>query len=217
MLDTIKLAQVVSKFSPLLGSALAIPSAINLIDLLLTRFRVPIEEPEKLIDEIEKNDHAKDILLDIQNNIYIELQQIAAAHAGNVLLTERVKLQEETKQLEIQRLSIESARALTRISRFPSILSLIILIGFFSMMALVVFIPLESKEQQVLYILVGTLATNFSTVIAFWIGSSQSSKIKDLSIKNITDGKESTIKSQEDKEPILPRPNLKQEEPKHEI
>lgn len=216
MLDPIKLSQVVSRFSPLLGSAIAIPSAFNLIDILLSRFKVPHDQPEKLIDTIDNHEEAEGILLDIQNNLYLELQHIAANHAANVLLTEQVKLQEETKRLDIDRLNVESARELAKISKIPAYLSLVVLVGFFTIMSMVVFIPIEAKDQNVLYILVGTLATNFSTVIAYWIGSSQSSKVKDIEIKSLLEEQGLAMKAM--KGPVDVRGTIKVDEGKnHDI
>lgn len=214
MLDISKLSQVVSKYTPLLGSVLTFPGAVPLIDLILTRFRVSQDDEDQIVEKINENDEAEAILLDIQNNIMVELQQIAAVHAGNVLLTQRVKLQEETKRLEIERLSMDSARELAKISKIPAWLSTVVLVGFFGIMSLVVFVPIKSTDQNVLYILVGTLATNFSTVIAYWIGSSQSSKIKDMSLKTLLDDHDITLKSALPGISGIPKPNNHKEEAK---
>ncbi len=65
------------------------------------------------------------------------------------------------------------------------VVSLIVTVGFFAILALLVFYSrLVSADPsatvtQILNISVGTLATGFATVINFWLGSSQGSRSKD--------------------------------------
>jgi lysozyme family protein len=65
------------------------------------------------------------------------------------------------------------------------VVSLVVTIGFFAILALLVFysraISADSGATvtQILNISVGTLATGFATVINFWLGSSQGSRSKD--------------------------------------
>jgi hypothetical protein len=65
------------------------------------------------------------------------------------------------------------------------VVSLVVTIGFFAILALLVFYSRiigsgpDVTVTQILNISVGTLATGFATVINFWLGSSQGSRSKD--------------------------------------
>jgi hypothetical protein len=64
--------------------------------------------------------------------------------------------------------------------------SLIVTFGFLGVTWLLLTTKLEgSATPEVLLMLVGTLAAKFGDVVAYWIGSSQSSSTKDAAINEI--------------------------------
>lgn len=62
------------------------------------------------------------------------------------------------------------------------IVSFIVTIGFFGILVLLMTTSADYKENvaQIINITVGALAAGFATVISFWLGSSQGSRIKDV-------------------------------------
>lgn len=59
-----------------------------------------------------------------------------------------------------------------------SLVSLIIVIGFFVVLYMVFNDTLEPGNEKIAYILIGTLGAGFSQVINYWLGSSKGSKDK---------------------------------------
>ena len=108
-------------------------------------------------------------------------------------------LENRAKELELEELRIhaadrDSARSLTaRLSEAGSkaawsapIISLVVTLGFFTMLYVVlkVEIPAESKDSAL--ILLGALAAGFTQVLNFWLGSSKGSSDKNRTIERIT-------------------------------
>ena len=58
-------------------------------------------------------------------------------------------------------------------------------VGFFGLIGIMVFIPVPRENHDALMILLGALAGAFTTVVAFYFGSSSSSRIKDETINRI--------------------------------
>jgi len=68
------------------------------------------------------------------------------------------------------------------------VVSIIIGIGFFVMMGLAMFGGkgvITQENSNIVYTLVGTMATGFATTISFWLGSSQGSRDKDDTVKQM--------------------------------
>lgn len=69
-------------------------------------------------------------------------------------------------------------------SHTPDVLSFIIVAGFFGVLALMLSGRVTFADQQALLILLGSLSAGFGAVLNFWLGSSASSKAKDILIAN---------------------------------
>jgi len=66
------------------------------------------------------------------------------------------------------------------------IVSTIVVIGFLSVTLLYMTQKLNGNAvPEILSILLGALATNFTAVVGYWIGSSASSSTKDATINNL--------------------------------
>lgn len=62
----------------------------------------------------------------------------------------------------------------------PSIVSVVVTVFFALTITFLIFWPTKAENKDLLNICVGALVAGFSTVISFWLGSSQSSRSKDL-------------------------------------
>jgi len=60
----------------------------------------------------------------------------------------------------------------------PVIMSVLITLGFFSMLVVVFTAEIPQAQRELAYLLLGTLASGFTSVVAFWLGSSHGSKVK---------------------------------------
>lgn len=64
--------------------------------------------------------------------------------------------------------------------------SILVVIGFISVTIIYMTRKLDGNPvPEILSILLGSLATNFTTVVAYWMGSSSGSTSKDATIENM--------------------------------
>lgn len=92
----------------------------------------------------------------------------------------------EIKELEIRTKDVQDARGLIQSSKGPVIVSGIIVTAFALLLCLVMFVPIPEASQAVAYLLMGTLAAEFTRTTTFWLGSSLSSKEKDTTISRFS-------------------------------
>jgi Kef-type K+ transport system membrane component KefB len=70
------------------------------------------------------------------------------------------------------------------------IVSTIVVAGFIGITVLYMTQKMDGVPvPEILSILLGALATNFTAVVGYWIGSSASSSVKDATIQNMTENK----------------------------
>ncbi len=70
------------------------------------------------------------------------------------------------------------------------IISVIVVVGFIGVTLLYMTRKLDGNTvPEILSILLGALATNFTAVVGYWIGSSASSTAKDNTIQNMSENK----------------------------
>lgn len=56
---------------------------------------------------------------------------------------------------------------------FMSLISMIVIIGFFAMCILIVFNKLETENNQILYMMFGQLTAGFIMILSYYFGSSK--------------------------------------------
>jgi len=120
---------------------------------------------------------------------------------------DELKFKMEMARLELESTKttisdIQSARSMqmSKPSPWPGILSTIITMGFFGALLSIIKYGLPTLDQnggQAILILLGTLTAGFSTVVAFWLGSSRSSQTKDDMIWHSTAPSEANTKKSE--------------------
>lgn len=131
------------------------------------------------------------------------LRQIEAKHAQSMeflktdLAANEAKRQQEFTNFKERLLDVRDAReGFERLaasgSKFawaPPVISTIIVVGFFSILAVLLLIEIPGLDLetdkgerlfQTINIVIGALTAAFATVVSFWLGSSQGSKQKDI-------------------------------------
>lgn len=95
---------------------------------------------------------------------------------------ELAKMANETKLFEIANANTASARDMqkTNKSKMPAFLSIITVVGFFSLLLGSAFGVLTLTGSDIMMMLLGVLARETASVYNFWLGSSNSSQQKDI-------------------------------------
>ncbi len=100
-------------------------------------------------------------------------------------LQTELKIQLSQERLETARIHSQdriSARTMAQKTTLHAVavcvISVLVVLGFGTMLWLVLANPLPEGNSEIVYILLGTLSAGFSTVLTFWLGSSHSSQDK---------------------------------------
>lgn len=88
----------------------------------------------------------------------------------------------DIRELEIRTKDTQSARGVLKYSKGPVFISTLIVAAFSVLVFLVMFVAIPAASQAVAYMLMGSLATAFTQVLNFWLGTSVGSKEKDSTI-----------------------------------
>lgn len=133
-----------------------------------------------------------------------DLEEASEAILGDPSLTMeyRSRMRDaEIKELEIRTKDVQDARGLIKISKGPIIISGIIVLAFTMLLALVMFVSIPAASANIAYLLMGTLAAEFTRTTTFWLGSSLSSKEKDTTISRFAIAAETDQKARRDNAP----------------
>lgn len=95
---------------------------------------------------------------------------------------ELAKMANDTKLFEITNANTADARDMqkTNKSKMPAFLSIITVVGFFSLLLGSAFGVLTLTGSDIMMMLLGVLARETASVYNFWLGSSNSSQQKDI-------------------------------------
>lgn len=96
----------------------------------------------------------------------------------------------EIRELEIRAEDTQSARSILKHSKGPIFISSLIVAAFSVLVFLVMFVAIPEASQAVAYMLMGSLATAFTQVLNFWLGTSVGSKEKDSTISRFASAAE---------------------------
>ena len=112
----------------------------------------------------------------------------------------QAQAESEQRQADLDKIKallsdVQGARALTAtladkgnpMAWGAPVISVIIGIGFFIVLGMAIFGGhfINSDNSNIVYTLVGTMATGFATAISFWLGSSQGSRDKDSTVRQM--------------------------------
>ena len=174
-MDFTNLINIVKTVSPLLGAVLPIPGGAAIGALIAHAFGGDSNNPDQLASLISNDSQAKVKLLEIETNCKVQLQQLMVQSAQNELTA-------HTAEIESNRLDRADARKNNSASYMPSIITFIIIVGFFVCFYLILKTKADASLQQVLFMMLGTISTSFGGAVSYWLGSSSGSKSKDEAI-----------------------------------
>ena len=168
MWDTVK--QLIGNAAPVLGTALGGPAGTVVGTLISTALGVE-NTPEAVETAIKTNPDTLVKLKELELTHKVELEKIALEHA-------RLEVTDTNNYLH----DIQNARKNNNDHWMPSVLTFIL-----SFMVTGMFVGLftcNPPEQfsQVLIMIAGTVLGAFSTSVAFWLGSSKGSWLKQQQI-----------------------------------
>jgi len=132
---------------------------------------------------------APDQVQSMINDNKLSADQIAAVQQEEI----RFKEQTQALGLNFEQLAVEdrkSARDMqtTTQSIIPPLLSLLVTVGFFGILAYLMVTPADTSNTP-LMIMLGSLGTAWTGIIAFYFGSSAGSQKKDAMLYNSTPAK----------------------------
>jgi hypothetical protein len=166
--------KTIAKFAPLLGAVLPIPGGAVIGQLIAQEFGGDPSNLDDLASRIVTDPNAQVKLVEIQTNAKVQLQQLVVLNAQNQLAA-------QTAQIESDRLDRADARKNGQNSYMPAIVTFIIIAGFFGCFYMILKSPAQT-DQQVLFMMLGTISTAFGGAVTFWLGSSAGSRSKDAAI-----------------------------------
>lgn len=123
----------------------------------------------------------------------VDLEEAAESILGDpkAIAKFRLEMKEaEMRELEIRAKDTQSARELIKNSAGPVIISSLVTVAFSVLVFMVMFVDIPDASQAVSYLLLGTLATAFTQVLNFWLGTSLGSKEKDTTISRFASAAE---------------------------
>lgn len=178
-MDLTNLVQTVAKFAPLLGSALPIPGGIGTAvgELIAHEFGGDISNPDDLASRIVTDPDAQVKLAEIEANTKVQIQQFRVQQSI-------AAIQADTNDRADARKNNVAGK-----SNMPSILTFFIIAIFFASFGLLICFANRIPENiaSVLYMMTGTINTAFGAAFAYWLGSSESSRSKDMAIHKTLD------------------------------
>ena len=162
------LGKAIAKYgAPILGGVVAGPAGATIGQLVASAFNGDLNDPESIIQTIAADPQSRLKLAEIQSSEKIELQRL-------LILGERMRLENESKQLELTNENTKNAREenTKQKTHYPQFLSTVVVIGFFACIYWVAAYHQDKADEQVLYLLLGIIGTSFNAVVNYWIGSS---------------------------------------------
>lgn len=130
-----------------------------------------------------------------------DLEEAAEAILGDPSLTMefRSRMRDaEIKELEIRTKDVQDARQILKVSKGPIAISTLVVIAFSVLLFLLMFVAIPAGSQAVAYLLMGSMATAFTQVLNFWLGTSVGSKEKDSTIARFSTAAEFDQKARRD-------------------
>lgn len=177
--------KTIAKYAPLLGAALPIPGGEFIGELIAHEFGGDTSNLDDLATRISTDPNAQVKLAEIQANTKVQLQQLMVQNTQNQLAAQTAQMVSDQQDRADARKNNSETQTV-----FPQMISTVIILGFFSCFYLVVVLPKDNAYHDLLNIMMGALASGFTGVWNYWLGSSAGSRNKDDTIgstlKNIS-------------------------------
>ncbi len=175
-MDLKNLVKTVSQVAPLLGSILPIPGAKEIVKIIAHEFGGDENNPSELASRILSDPQAHAKLVEIESNTRVQLQQLLVQNAQNELAATQAQFLAEQQDRA-------DARKNGQTSWMPAIVTLLIFAGFFASFAAMLVLSHINLDEQVLFMMLGTISTAFGGSVTYWLGSSNGSRGKDIAIQ----------------------------------
>ena len=159
---------VIKAGAPLLGGALFGPAGSVIASIISGNLGMsPDATPDQVLTAINGDPDAA-----------LKLRQIETTHVE--------RLQElENERLRIETADVQNARNVHKDSWVPWALTFTLVAMVSGIVAALLLVAIPEDNKEVVYLVVGQLIGAFSTAIAYWLGSSKSSALKDAHIAGI--------------------------------
>lgn len=171
--------EIIKRGAPILGAAFGAPGAA-VGAIVANVFGADWNNPDDILEKIKSDPEADQKLLEIQNSHELQLAQLAL---------QKQIVENQDRQRATNR-EIELARV-GKNDNTPRNLAYLVTIGFFIFIFLFPYMQKEisTAETQIMMILVGILASKFSSGYDYFLGTSHGSDKKDIAlIEKATNG-----------------------------
>ena len=179
------IASVVGDVAPILGTALGGPAGGAVGGIIANLLGVD-NEPSAVVNAIKADPNIavklKEIELEAQRLHYeaIDKERQASidelkAYIGDI---------QDARSRQVEH---EKATGKTDVNFY--VLAWVIVLGFFSLIGILMFVPIPPKQTEVMFMLFGTLSAGFGAVIQYFFGSSKGSSEKTMQLSSIAKGK----------------------------
>lgn len=172
-----KIKSAVIKAAPLLGSVVGGPVGGSIgtgVALIAKAFGADADKPEEILDLVSNPEN------------YIKLKEIETKHEQELLALsikkEEVEIQKQKTFLDdkanARQRQVEVTKATGKVDWPTHLLAGLVTTGFFVVLGALFAKAVPEVNSEILWILVGCLATNFTQVVSYFFGSSMGSAIK---------------------------------------
>jgi hypothetical protein len=170
MMEWKDVGKFVGKFAPLLGTALGGPAVGGAVGLLCSTFDIDGDDatPENVMSAIQSHPELVVTLRKIEADNRVALADIALKH-------------DQLSRLDTQSAraaDVEKTKATGRRDYALYSLAALITVGFFSLTGVLCFVALPEGSTQAVFLLFGSLAGAFGSVVGYFFGTSKSSSEK---------------------------------------
>lgn len=158
---------IAKESAPLLGSLLGSPLVGVGLSLLASVFGGDPKSPQEILSKIQI-DPDKDV----------KLKQLELDHQDLFRKLQSTDYQTQVDDVKSAREREEKVLQLTgKFDWVQHVLAIIVVVGFFLVIAMVFITSLDKSDHDVLYMLVGVLGTTFGNIYSFYFGSSLTGNI----------------------------------------
>lgn len=177
-----KLTEIISNSAKILANVLPLPGAAPILNLVSAAFGGSDNEDD-LANKIASDPNAAVKLREIEENTKVQLQQIAAQQAQAQIAANTAMYESDQKDRENARSYAIQTKGYVQV-----VLAFLMFFGVFFTIAYIFLhgLPKESESSSILIMLISQLSNGLGMCLAFFLGTSDSSRKKDDMIFNST-------------------------------
>lgn len=172
-MDWKDLVPLIGKSAPLLGTLIGGPAGAAIGGLVASALGTS-NDPDSISEAIANNPDALVKLKEVEATRAVRLEELSQQYAKALLEAETTRVQLDVED----RKSARSRESDTKDSWTPRLLALFITIGFFGVMGTLLFNGKPALGGDALMVMLGSLGTAWTGVVAYYFGSSASSQRK---------------------------------------